>query len=104
MLNFINKSCYSAVLFFFICIGLPPRSTRTDTRFPYTTLIRALLPVFGPGVGEVTIPGVVPRLTATPGRVASHGPALGEANEEIYRDLLGLDEAEIAELRDKGVI
>src|SRR3546814_17557536 len=63
-----------------------------------------LLPMFEPEVGEVTIPGVVPRLTATPGRVASLGPALGEANEAIYRDLLGLDEAEIAELRDKGVI
>src|SRR3546814_6024348 len=62
-----------------------------------------LLPIFDPEVGEVTIPGVVPRLTATPGRVASLGPALGEANEAIYRDLLGLDVAEIAELRDKGI-
>src|SRR3546814_7167154 len=28
-------------------IRLPPRSTRTDTRFPYTTLFRSL------GVGEI---------------------------------------------------
>src|SRR3546814_18240748 len=27
--------------FFFLLIRLPPRSTRTDTRFPYTTLFRS---------------------------------------------------------------
>src|SRR3546814_14799955 len=29
--------------FFFLMIRLPPRSTRTDTLFPYTTLFRSLL-------------------------------------------------------------
>src|SRR3546814_11357279 len=29
------------VLFFFLMIRRPPRSTRTDTLFPYTTLFRA---------------------------------------------------------------
>src|SRR3546814_13938042 len=29
-------------LFFFLMIRLPPRSTRTDTLFPYTTLFRSL--------------------------------------------------------------
>src|SRR3546814_7755395 len=33
-------------LFFFLRIRRPPRSTRTDTLFPYTTLVRS--PVFGP--------------------------------------------------------
>src|SRR3546814_19519314 len=28
-------------LFFFLIIRRPPRSTRTDTRFPYTTLFRS---------------------------------------------------------------
>src|SRR3546814_13103953 len=28
-------------LFFFLMIRRPPRSTRTDTRFPYTTLVRS---------------------------------------------------------------
>src|SRR3546814_4134545 len=31
--------CY--VLFFFLMIRRPPRSTRTDTLFPYTTLFRS---------------------------------------------------------------
>src|SRR3546814_18547081 len=29
-------------LFFFLRIRRPPRSTRTDTRFPYTTLFRSI--------------------------------------------------------------
>src|SRR3546814_14583595 len=29
--------------FFFLMIRLPPRSTRTDTLFPYTTLFRSLV-------------------------------------------------------------
>src|SRR3546814_13394121 len=32
-------------LFFFLMIRRPPRSTRTDTLFPYTTLFRSALPV-----------------------------------------------------------
>src|SRR3546814_15830270 len=31
------------ISFFFLMIRRPPRSTRTDTRFPYTTLFRSLL-------------------------------------------------------------
>src|SRR3546814_17843363 len=30
------------VIFFFLMIRLPPRSTRTDTLFPYTTLFRSI--------------------------------------------------------------
>src|SRR3546814_11560893 len=32
------------VLVFFVMIRRPPRSTRTDTLFPYTTLCRSLCP------------------------------------------------------------
>src|SRR3546814_7127638 len=33
---------YYCVLLFFLMIRRPPRSTRTDTLFPYTTLFRSL--------------------------------------------------------------
>src|SRR3546814_14944539 len=38
-----NDSSYSRVfvVFFFLMIRRPPRSTRTDTLFPYTTLFRS---------------------------------------------------------------
>src|SRR3546814_11904012 len=39
--------CFS-IYFFFLMIRRPPRSTRTDTLFPYTTLFRsALCQMFG---------------------------------------------------------
>src|SRR3546814_12900161 len=34
-------SLFVAFLFFFLMIRRPPRSTRTDTLFPYTTLFRS---------------------------------------------------------------
>src|SRR3546814_5137790 len=38
--------CFGCVLsFFFVMIRLPPRSTRTDTLFPYTTLFRSKVAV-----------------------------------------------------------
>src|SRR3546814_20848781 len=38
-------SCY--FFLFFLIIRRPPRSTRTDTLFPYTTLFRSSAPLFG---------------------------------------------------------
>src|SRR3546814_7125524 len=35
------------MLFFFLMIRRPPRSTRTDTLFPYTTLFRSAKPGTG---------------------------------------------------------
>src|SRR3546814_10622816 len=36
-------------MFFFLMIRRPPRSTRTDTLFPYTTLFRSLYGALEPG-------------------------------------------------------
>src|SRR3546814_19873512 len=42
--------------FFFLMRRRPPRSTRTDTRFPYTTLFRSTVAIVGPsGAGKSTI-------------------------------------------------
>src|SRR3546814_20883431 len=35
------RVCFSFVCIFFLMIRRPPRSTRTDTLFPYTTLFRS---------------------------------------------------------------
>src|SRR3546814_15208723 len=45
-------------MFFFLMIRLPPRSTRTDTLFPYTTLFRsaqALLKDSDPDMREMAV-------------------------------------------------
>jgi succinyl-CoA:(S)-malate CoA-transferase subunit A len=55
-------------------------------------------------IGEVVVPGVVPTLSATPGRITNLGPRLGNANDEVLRTLLGLAAEEIAMLRERNVV
>lgn len=57
-----------------------------------------------PRVGELAIPNLVPRLSETPGEVKWLGPSMGAHNDEVYRDWLRLDEAEITRLTALRVI
>ncbi len=58
-----------------------------------------------PLTGETLIvPGPIPRLSETPGRLRSLGPALGAHTDEVLHDLLGLDDEELARLRREGVV
>ena len=50
------------------------------------------------------IPAIVPRLAATPGRTDWPGAKLGAHNDEVYRELLGMSEDALAQLRDAGVV
>ena len=63
----------------------------------------ALIP--NPLGGLLSMVGIVPKLSATPGRVESLGPVTpGAHNEEIYCGRLGLSREDLAALGDKGVI
>jgi succinyl-CoA---D-citramalate CoA-transferase len=55
-------------------------------------------------LGKIRMQGVYPHLSQTPGRVRSGAPRLGAHNHEIYGSLLGLPDAEIAELERDGII
>lgn len=58
-----------------------------------------------PVLGEFPMPGVVPKLSRTPGRVKYTGAEkVGKHNEEIYRGLLGYDEARIEALQNMNII
>ena len=54
--------------------------------------------------GTLPQPGVVPKLSLTPGRVTHAGPRLGRHTDEILSALLGLSAEEITALRAEGVI
>jgi formyl-CoA transferase len=52
---------------------------------------------------SVELPGIVPKLSATPGRTDTVGPALGQHTDEILRGL-GITDAQIAGLRAAEII
>jgi crotonobetainyl-CoA:carnitine CoA-transferase CaiB-like acyl-CoA transferase len=52
----------------------------------------------------LTMPGVVPKLMGTPGRIDSTGPEIGRHNEEIYGGLLDKSADELDRLADDGII
>jgi formyl-CoA transferase len=56
------------------------------------------------GDGEaLRVPGIAPKLSATPGAIRSAAPGLGEHTGEVLREL-GYDDGRISELRAMGVI
>jgi formyl-CoA transferase len=52
----------------------------------------------------VPMAAVVPRLSRTPGAIRSVGPELGEHTDAVLRELAGMDDTEIATLRELGVV
>jgi succinyl-CoA---D-citramalate CoA-transferase len=49
------------------------------------------------------VPGIVPKLTQTPGGTRWLGPKLGEHTREVLAEL-GYDDERIAELKARGII
>ena len=52
---------------------------------------------------SLTVPGIVPKLSRTPGKHRRNAPALGQDSERILGQM-GLSPAQIQELRDRGII
>jgi succinyl-CoA:(S)-malate CoA-transferase subunit B len=55
-------------------------------------------------IGDLAVPGVVPRLSETPGKISHLGRGLGEDNSEVFREWLDIGEPELAVLRKEGVV
>ena len=53
---------------------------------------------------KVLVPGVVPKLSETPGTIEWNGPSLGEHNEEVYTEFMNFSFEQFRELKEKGVI
>jgi formyl-CoA transferase len=64
-----------------------------------------LVTVEDPTFGQLVMPGVVPKLSESPGEVPPPGPwQIGADNQAVYGGVLGLSDAEIAELSREGVL
>ena len=75
------------------------RDIAADVHYAAREMIREVQTASGP----LKVPGIVPKLSATPGRVEGGGPALGEHTDDVLREL-GWNDAGIADLRARGVI
>jgi len=71
---------------------------------PHYAARRDIVTVDDPTIGPVRMQAVYPRLSETPGRVPRGAPMLGEHNREVYGELLGLDDAALADLHAQGII
>jgi crotonobetainyl-CoA:carnitine CoA-transferase CaiB-like acyl-CoA transferase len=71
---------------------------------PHFAARENLITVHDQALGEMVQPGIVPKLSRTPGRVAAPAPLLGQHNEEIYLGLLKLPRAEYERLCQEGTI
>ena len=90
--------------------GAPRRTGRADLH-RQGNAERPALPRPGHGAtgadrqgGSVPTTGIVPRFTDTPGRVRHGGARLGEHTDVVLRDLLGLDDATIADLHRDHIV
>src|SRR3546814_14172242 len=100
-----------ALCFVFLIMRRPPRSTRTDTLFPYTTLFRS------PGEPDLQTPDVSPVTTDAP-KVAAEDQVgfaadnlhydsdsdvvIAEGNVEMNRDAISLRADKSSEARRVG--
>jgi len=50
------------------------------------------------------LPAILPKLSDTPGGTEWAGPEIGSHNNEVFRDVLGLSERQVDELKQKSVI
>jgi formyl-CoA transferase len=51
----------------------------------------------------LSVPGIVPKLSATPGSHRRNAPTLGQDTDAVLREV-GLSEAQISALRQRGVV
>ncbi|AVU77545.1 MULTISPECIES: CaiB/BaiF CoA transferase family protein [Pseudomonas] len=80
--------------------------------FPYTAadivkdphyLARQMIETVQTSAGALKVPGVLPKLSRTPGRLGAGGPQLGEHTDHLLAGL-GLSGEQVRGLRERGII
>jgi crotonobetainyl-CoA:carnitine CoA-transferase CaiB-like acyl-CoA transferase len=71
---------------------------------PQVEALDAITTVQDEDLGPLRMQNVMLRLAGTPGGIRFTGRRLGQDNEAVYRERLGLDDQRLAELRTAGVI
>ncbi len=71
---------------------------------PHTIAREFFTQVSHPLAGTMKYPGAPFKLSGTPWSIERPAPLVGQHNEEIYRGELGMSEAGLAQLKEKGII
>ncbi len=71
---------------------------------PHMTARGDLVSIDDPVIGPVRQQAPFPRLSKHPTPVPTGAPRLGEHNHEVWCDLVGLSDADLAELSERGVL
>jgi len=71
---------------------------------PHYKAREAVVKVDHPEFKNLYMQSVFPKLSETPGQVRWAGPTLGQHNEEVYKGILGMSDAEIEALKKSGDI
>ena len=91
-----------------LAAGVPASPINTLDRLvvdPHIAVAREMfVDVEHPKAGHTKLTGAHIKLSATPPRVCVPAPQLGEHNEAVFGDLLGLSADRLAQLRSEGVI
>ncbi|MBS3975409.1 MAG: CoA transferase [Syntrophomonadaceae bacterium] len=88
-------------------VGVPngPVNTVADLANDPQILAREMIvPLEQPHLGKTRVSGVPVKLAKTPGKIKSHAPLLGEHTVQVLKELLGLSDAEIKQLKQEWVI
>lgn len=65
---------------------------------------QSIVEVEDPEIGPIPMQNVVPSLSETPGEVRWTGPKLGQHNDEVLGDLLGMSAEDLEGLRERGTV
>jgi formyl-CoA transferase len=71
---------------------------------PHYKARESIIEVQDKALGALKMQSTFPKLSETPGSVQWTGPDLGQHNEEIYKGLLGMDDATYADYKQRGII
>jgi formyl-CoA transferase len=79
---------------------------RTSDMFddPHFAAREAIVETIHPKFGTLRMQNVAPRLSASPSSIRTPAPELGQHNDAVFGELLGLDAAALAASRARGVI
>jgi len=87
--------------------GIPAGPVNTITEAfndPQISAREMFIDLNQPDIGNIPLPGIVIKLSETPGSIETPAPSIGQHNREIYGDLLGFSEADIEKMKTEGVI